>query len=322
MNRRAGLLVAVLLGAGVLPAQTPPPAPPASRPMLWRIDRPRPAFVLGTIHMADKRVAVLPAPVVTAVEQSDAVYTEIGFSEADVNTAFRHQLLPPGEKLLDKLPEAVATTLQDFLRRKGQAVSSVQRLKPWAAWMRVTSVESARHAVGPRIMDLELLQLARDEDKRTDCLETIDEQMGLFDQIPGPEQVALLQSAMAMVDRMHRAGEFVVEHQLATYLRGDEQENLRWFREHLGPPPEHKELIDAMTRRMLTERNERMAARMGKALRERPNEAILFAVGAYHLGGERGVLALLRQQGQRLERIEAVPPASRPVRSADEPFHR
>lgn len=64
--------------------------------------------------------------------------------------------------------------------------------------------------------------------------------------------------------------------------------------------PDLKTLNDAFVQRLLFDRNARMVERMQPQLRQGRG---FIAVGALHLYGERGILALLQKQGYRVVHI-------------------
>jgi uncharacterized protein YbaP (TraB family) len=57
----------------------------------------------------------------------------------------------------------------------------------------------------------------------------------------------------------------------------------------------NKRVSDSVDNKIVYERNRRFVARM--LLIAGPNKPVFVAVGALHLGGPKGVLQLLRQQG-------------------------
>jgi uncharacterized protein YbaP (TraB family) len=61
------------------------------------------------------------------------------------------------------------------------------------------------------------------------------------------------------------------------------------------------EVVQEFTARLVVERNYRMAERIQPQLRE---GNALIAVGALHLPGEEGLLALLAEEGYRVSAVE------------------
>jgi uncharacterized protein YbaP (TraB family) len=124
---------------------------------------------------------------------------------------------------------------------------------------------------------------------RVHGLETIDEQLKVFDEIALQDQIVLLEEAVENHAQLKRDLQQVIECYLARDLAGmqqlsDEESN------RLGNP----RLVAEVERRLIYERNVHMAERMLPRLQE--GNAFV-AIGALHLPGEQGVLRLLQQRG-------------------------
>jgi uncharacterized protein YbaP (TraB family) len=84
------------------------------------------------------------------------------------------------------------------------------------------------------------------------------------------------------------------------YLARDLVGLWRVSQESAGTGEEERRLNEVFTRRLLYERNVRMAERAEPRLRE---GGAFIAVGALHLYGGSGVLALLERRGWRVTRV-------------------
>ena len=110
------------------------------------------------------------------------------------------------------------------------------------------------------------------------------------------DQVAMLRQAEDEFERLPRQISRVVDAYLARDLAG----LWRISQESRGDGPEERRLNEVLMRRLLHERNARMAERSEARLRE---GGAFIAVGALHLYGDTGVLALLEQRGWRVTRV-------------------
>jgi uncharacterized protein YbaP (TraB family) len=111
-----------------------------------------------------------------------------------------------------------------------------------------------------------------------------------------PDQAMLLRQAVAEYERLPRYIGRMVEAWLARDLAGMR----RIGEEAAGSGAEARRLYETFSRRLLTERNARMARRMQERLKE---GGAFVAVGALHLQGESGVLAELERRGWRVTRV-------------------
>jgi len=82
------------------------------------------------------------------------------------------------------------------------------------------------------------------------------------------------------------------------YLRGDIEQIFRMVR--ADERPQERELREKVDRRLLDDRNRRMVERMLPRFEE---GGAFIAVGAAHLPGESGVLALLEHRGYSVTRL-------------------
>ncbi len=270
---------------------------PFGQGLLWRVQRDGgPAnYVLGTIHSTDARLRDLPGPVRQALEaSSDVAFEFIGTPEQQQTMAQAMQL-PQGQRLEEHLgPELFQRTVSALseLRVKPE---DLQGLKPWALsiFLIFPPVELVRQAQGEAAFDFWLQAEAVKLGKRLHSLETIEEQIEIFDGMSPAAQVAMVTDMLAdyaditaRFNRLFRA-----------YLKGD-------IAAIMTEADEVSEVGDAavaegLTTRLLDDRNRLMATRMLPLLND---GGAFVAIGAAHLPGDDGVLALLEQRGYRITR--------------------
>jgi len=110
------------------------------------------------------------------------------------------------------------------------------------------------------------------------------------------DQVMMLRRAVTEYEQMPGLIGRMVETWLARDLAGMR----RIGDEAAGGSAEAKRLHETFSRRLLNERNVRMATRMQARLKE---GGAFVAVGALHLHGDTGVLAELERRGWRVTRV-------------------
>ena len=135
--------------------------------------------------------------------------------------------------------------------------------------------------------EMEFNKMAKKQHKKTMGLETIDFQLSLFEKLPMSTQVGMLkedyQNNMSNYDTL-----------LALYLKEDLEGLGAMMLEETAQYPEFNELL-------LLARNRSWIAPMSDQMQK---ESTFFAVGAGHLGGPEGVVALLKAQGYTLTPIQ------------------
>ena len=179
--------------ASVAPASTPLPA--AVRPFLWKVEGPRPCWLFGTIHSADPALARLPASVTTALDASRSFHPEV---ELSVELAPALAL-----KLFATDTPGLATRLAPALWRRAQQAGAQLGLPDLLLDRRTPGLAALFFSVptGTDVaatVDGQLQARATARRLATAPLETLDEQLGLFAQLP--EAIAITARTEALAD--------------------------------------------------------------------------------------------------------------------------
>jgi uncharacterized protein YbaP (TraB family) len=249
-----------------------------------------PSYLFGTIHSEDPRVLALPAPVTAAMGNATTLVLEVIPDAAAMGEAATAMRLADGVELRDLLTPELYHQCQAAMAERGLPEAILRDLKPWAVMTLVMMPEGN----SGEFLDKQLYRLALADGKQTLALETVAEQLSLFEQLTLADQQALLDAALAV--RGERARVFA--ELIDAYLRGALGELLAVSDtqlEGLDPALElrfRNTLIDA--------RNARMLQRI-EALPEPGGYFI--AVGALHLPGRTGLLRGLRDAGYGVRRL-------------------
>ncbi|MEX2499417.1 MAG: TraB/GumN family protein [Wenzhouxiangellaceae bacterium] len=247
-------------------------------------------WLLGTIHSEDDRVLDFPPVLEQALEQADTIALELLPDQDMLEQLAAAMRLPRGQRLSDRLDDALYRRVVSALRDYGMARDSVDRLQPWAAALTLAQppVETGQ------FMDLVLARQAVEHGAEPVALEAMDEQLAFFTGMGEQAHIALLESAVA--DHEHGREDF--EALVAAYVDAD-LEQLRRLAEcqlaHLSD-----DIKSRFREQGIVQRNDAMARRMQPLL---DRGATLVAVGALHLPGEKGLIARLREQGNQVEAI-------------------
>ena len=281
--------------AAAASAQTHQPETTYSKGLLWRISKAgiAPSHVFGTIHLADPRVLDLPDAVSRALYRSKRYYTESFQGEREALRFFDAAQFDDGRRLEPLIgPEAYAKVAA-MLRERQVPDEVIARLKPWAALANFTITPEDYEKV---TLDEKLAELARARKLRVLGLEGVEEQISAFDRIPLDTQVELLRHALDHRDELAA----MIEPTIRAWLNRD----LAGIRAASNRPaeryPEMAEHYHILFQRVVENRSIVMAHRLYMPLRE---GGAFIAVGANHLYGARGMLALIEDQGYRVERL-------------------
>jgi uncharacterized protein YbaP (TraB family) len=241
------------------------------------------SFLFGTIHVDDKRVKKLSHKVVKRFNESKTLCLEILPDRENQVGIGLAMLLPKGETLDGILGEPLFTRLSLELNRKGMTPLEAIHLKPWAAMV----VLSRPLKQGGLALDEQLYHWGMHQYKQLCALETLQEQLAVFDELAQEDQVTLLTDTLNNLDELKGINELLIQ----AYLRGNLDDIYRRSMEAEGSG-------DALSKRLraklIDERNQLMLKRILPILEK--GKAFV-AVGALHLPGDKGLLNLLRKQG-------------------------
>lgn len=292
--RRPAALLALLTILVSIPAAAEPPAPCANpglpcRGLLWRIESgSTPAsYLFGTMHVSDPRVTRLPPPVKQALDGAASFTHEMFANGPGIVHMAETMYFGDHQRLSALLGPAWYARLHDTLRTHGIPAGDLDRKKPWAVFMMLA--KPAGQAPGIHLdMVLEISSIQ--QGKPVYALETMAEQIAVFNELPVEDQISVLKFALGRFDQTRR----LHEQMLQVYLSRDLHALFRMIEsEPIGDPRLQKIMLD----RLLWARNARMLDRMKPRLKE--GNAFI-AVGAGHLPGDQGLLALLHRAGYRV----------------------
>jgi uncharacterized protein YbaP (TraB family) len=280
--------------------QPPPPSAPASSAQppglfLYAVARDgHVSHLLGTIHLGFGFEEVLTAEARRRVEHSTQVITETELGGDSAGRMMQAALLPPGQSLARMLTPKNWQLLNE---RLGAMIPEpvMAQLRPWlpAVLLGIVDLKRALDQVRPgksgHMMDVELIKLARGDGKRVVQLESVDEQIAVFDALTMQEQLAELEHALT--EDSAAQSRALVE----AFASGDERARASALFD-----AEQNARAPGFYRAVLFERNEHWLPVLEAALAE--GDAFV-AVGAAHLLGEHGLLATLRKRGYAVTRV-------------------
>lgn len=254
--------------------------------ILWSISKPgiHVSYVLGTIHSDDPRVTRLPAAVAQAFAKSRSFTGELDLN-ADTLEQTQKAMLLPDDKLLESVIghtrfEQCVKLMTDY----GVPAPLVNRMKPWAVALQLNMPKPNTD----RFLDLVLYQQAVARGLPVYSLETISEQVDVFDKLPSEQQIMLLDDAIAN----HRDTSALIDTLIDLYLARD-LAGMQAINDDQMQKGDAN-LAAKVEQRLIVMRNHRMVERMQPRLEE---GRAFIAVGALHLPGKEGILNLLERQG-------------------------
>lgn len=270
--------------------------------LLWRI-APReeggaPSFLFGTMHVTDARVVDLPDAVRAAFEGSDMVVIESTdvIDQRAMMAALAAEpeltMFTDATTLRSLIPADDVEMVEARLRERGMPLASVNRMKPWmlAAIIALPACEFDRKARGEPILDLMLAEDAQAAGKELAGLESVSDQLGAMASLPMDLHIEGLVETLRLGDRV----DDVLETMIVLYRT--ERIGMFWpfFRAVLPSGADGRSGYAAFEETMVNARNHTMAEGVEPFLQR---GGAFLAVGALHLPGPEGLVALLRDAG-------------------------
>ena len=264
------------------------------RGRLFRIERAGvPAsYVYGILHSNDPRATALPEPVVAALGASRSAAFETLLVDRDVDEFHAAARYEDRRRLTDHVDAGTLVRIRAALGVDAPDSAALEKTKPWAVLLMLARSPDRDSAS----LDGVLLAEAKARGLGMLALELPEEQTASLDAIPLASQIALLR--WTLDTRSMRAAE--LEATTRAWLAGD---LAGLWQMALEPHGRDRALIPhfrALLQHLVTGRNVLMAHRLHLPL---ARGRVFVAVGALHLYGPQGLLALIARQGYRVTRV-------------------
>lgn len=259
---------------------------------LWKIEGngiEKPSYLFGTIHITCD--ATLDEDVKKALDETDQVVLEIDMDDPSLQTKMMSGMyMEDGKTIKDLVSEEDYKAIDSlFIKNIGMSVKLMETMKP-------TLLIATLY---PKFLDCpmqsfegELVKVAKAQNEEINGLESIEDQMKIFDEIPYEEQVKDLVRTAKDNLAFDKAT-------FAEMLKAYESENITALVEFMNSDAysviaNHRDVF-------LDNRNKNWIPKIGEYAKEKPT---FFGVGAGHLAGEKGVIKLLRAAGYTVTAVQ------------------
>lgn len=253
--------------------------------LLWKISHPSfasPAYLFGTMHVQDRRVFGFNKLVMERLNRCTAFATEFNLSEAREGVSQHSMQLPNGGTYHDYLtPRQLEKIRKVVHRQTGIAIAPFLALRPLVLIQLLTT--QLLHQEEQYSLDEYLFREAETAGKTLVGLESFATQIQLLEHLPIAPQF----KSLVDISRNFRRFRQQVYRTTAAY----EQADIRRIFQSA------KRSASGMRHALLYRRNQNMCQTFCDHAAQ---HALLAAVGAAHLGGKKGMLRLLKQQGCKI----------------------
>ncbi len=250
-------------------------------------------YILGSIHLAKPELYPLDSTIEEAYRISDVLVVELDTESKESAAAIQRAMgtlgiYQNGRTLKTELSEKTYKQLQAYAKTAGFSLDQLEQFRPWVVMLQLNVMEMVRLGYSPELgIDKHFIEMAKRGNKPILALETIDEQMALFSRDDKAYQEKLLRYTLTSIQQM----EPMLSRLFISWLKGDSKAIEKLFVLSMHENAELKEIYDAL----ITKRNYQMTEKIMAYLKT--DRDYFIVVGAGHVVGDDGIVALLRKKG-------------------------
>lgn len=284
-RHRIAAVVAALVALALVQLQAAAPS------FLWKATGPRggTVYLAGSIHLLSSQYYPLAPAFDEAFNASDLLVEELDLGEMLAPESqmlmLQRGLAPAGQTLDKVLSPQTLEAVRGKVTELGLPLAPLQLFKPWALALTLQGLEWQKAGFDAELgLDRHFYDRARAANKKVQALETLAFQISRFDELPMALQERMLAETLKEMDTAQASLDTLARAWKAGDAPGIERIVLR----DLKSEPE---IYD----RLLLQRNRNWMPAV-EALFARPSASFI-VVGAAHLVGTDGLLAMLRARG-------------------------
>lgn len=259
-----------------------------SNSTLWQITKEGStdtSFVFGTMHLIQKEYFYFPEALKALIASSDLVVLEIGEEMNDPAAAMKMLKLEEGKSFFDyfnaEQKDSILNWAKETLSMEEKAFNaSFGKMKPFVVSMMAAEYDMMASAES---YEKTIMSIQKKNKVQLKGLETLADQMKLFDDFSDTEQAAMVMESIKNDPEAKNDTKKMME----IYHRQNIDSLHILILEEGGT-------ISSKEEELLSNRNKNWIPKIEKMIADK---RVFIAVGAGHLGGEQSVLELLRKQG-------------------------
>lgn len=260
--------------------------------LLWEISGnglSQPSYIFGTIHLICPDNFFIPKGTEEKFKIAQQVFLEIDMDDPQIMMKTQKLMISAdGKKLKDIMNESDYQIFSKYFKKiSGMDVVMFGSAKPMV-YMSFALMKSAGCPM-PKSYEEYFVKEAKTEKKEVFGLETIEDQVAVMDRATTEQQVGWLMDAVKETEN----GNSIYDQMIDLYKKQDIEALTKMISgQMVGMKGMQDELLD--------KRNQNWIPVIEQNIRQK---STFFAVGAGHLGGEKGVLTLLQQKGYTLKSL-------------------
>lgn len=261
--------------------------------LLWEVSGkglPKPSYLFGTFHLLCRDDIRFSNSLKQSVQIATEVYLELDMDDpAMILSSLTLMTMKGNKKLKDLYTEAEYKRVVDYFKDSMQTpIYLFQTMKPFF----LVALLYPKMMPCPTVSSVEdeIMKLAKQNGKEIKGLETMAFQASVFDSIPYEEQAAEL---LKSIDSMALSKKYFDSMVMAYKEQRINELGSLMKNEDFGMESNQDILLD--------KRNKNWVEQLKTIMKKEP---VFVAVGAGHLLGETGLIALLRKEGYKVRPLE------------------
>jgi len=273
-------------------------AKPAGKSFLWKVQaKGGTAYLFGSVHLARPDSYPLPRQVEDSFARSGTLALEAdpdaAMAEDLQQRLIRSAFYPGTDTLRRHLSQDTFDLAGRQLEQLGLSIEQFARSKPWFLAMTIEVAALQRLGYLPENgLDLYFAGKARGGKKIVE-LESFDYQLQLLNGFNDRDQeLFLLYTIQEQASTRERMAEL-----MQAWQSGDAESMEKIVLKAVNDAPETRPIYE----KLYYQRNRELAVKVEQLLRSEENSFIV--VGAAHLVGPEGIVALLKRKGYRVEQL-------------------
>ncbi len=259
------------------------------------------SYLYGTIHLIDAESFFWPENTISSYENTEKIVFEIDLDEMNnIGNLFGMMskvMMNDGMTLKKLLSDDDYALVNNHFKDMGLPMFMLEKMKPmFLTVFAETDVDMSGgmgnlENSGSKSYEMEFYELAQADEKEVYGLETMNDQISLFDSIPYADQATML------VETIKASGEDLPEGEMSEMEKITEMYLQQDINSMVGSIEEEGSEFAGYEDLFLHNRNKNWIPRMAEYMNE---SRTFFAVGAGHLAGRLGVIQLLEDEGYTL----------------------
>lgn len=266
-----------------------------AKPAFWVAENSKQRiYLFGSIHVGLPSFYPLEPAVTSALQQSDKLWLEIALDEVSpqaMRAAFSLTYQNPPQPIKERLKPTTYQLLLKHASALGLSEEQMSMHQTWFITMLLGQTAVTKAGYQPELgIDLWFLNQARQANKPVIGLEDAQIQFAALASL-APYQDQLLEHTLAQMDDVNAQLQELTQ----AWQQGDQKALVALLEDEQFPDA----IFDQLNQKLLVERNQNWLAQ----LKTDTSPTSFVVVGAMHMAGPDGLLALLEKAGYKISRL-------------------